>query len=136
MPRQTGRGGGVGLYIQNTFDFSTKVCPTFNITFKYILIEIKIRDHKFVCVICMYRLQELSAVTFVCELDYFLSLMNIYKKLFFLVGDINLDLLQLNQHAPTYDLYNVIIAHNLSPAITRPTRVTDSSATLIDNIKL
>jgi len=82
----------------------------------------------------MYRLQELSTVTFVSELNYSLSLMNIDKKLFFLVGDINLDLLKLNQHAPRYDFYNVIIAHHLSPAITRPTRVTDSSATLIDNI--
>jgi len=49
MPRQTGRGGGAGIYIKNTFDFSIKVCPTFpHITFKYISIEIKIKEN--VCV--------------------------------------------------------------------------------------
>ena len=48
--------------------------------------------------------------------------------------DHNLDLLKLNTHKHTQRFYEIMLENNLLPTITRPTRITQSSATLIDNI--
>ena len=48
--------------------------------------------------------------------------------------DHNLDFLKSNKHVPTNDFIEKVLDLNLLPSITRPTRITKSSATLIDNI--
>ena len=48
--------------------------------------------------------------------------------------DHNLDLLKLNAHRHTQRFYEIMLEHNLFPTITWPTQITQSSATLIDNI--
>ena len=48
--------------------------------------------------------------------------------------DHNLDLLKYSKHRPTRDFVLLNENTNLIPSITRPTRITNSSATLIDNI--
>ena len=50
------------------------------------------------------------------------------------MGDFNINLLNYNVPADTNDLLNTMISHYLLPHILRPTRVTDHSATVIDNI--
>ena len=47
-------------------------------------------------------------------------------------GDTNIDLIQ--QHADSIDYVTSFAAHNFLPYITRPTRITSHSATLIDHI--
>ena len=56
------------------------------------------------------------------------------KKFGYLLGDFNLDLLKSEIHNPTLDFLNSLFSYSFWPLITRPTRVTSSSATLIDNI--
>ena len=48
--------------------------------------------------------------------------------------DHNLDLLKANQHRPTQNFLESIYTSGLTPKITKPTRITQSTATLIDNI--
>ena len=48
--------------------------------------------------------------------------------------DHNLDFLKSDKHNPTNDLIEKVLDLNLIPSITRPTRITKSTATLIDNI--
>ena len=48
--------------------------------------------------------------------------------------DHNLDLLKTFKHGPTERFLNTNLALNLIPTITRPTRITKNTATLIDNI--
>ena len=48
--------------------------------------------------------------------------------------DQNLDYLKINTHSNTRKFYELNLTNNLIPTIFRPTRVTHSSATLIDNI--
>ena len=48
--------------------------------------------------------------------------------------DHNLDLLKLNTHRHTQHFNEIMLENNLLPTITRPTQITQSSATLIDNI--
>ena len=50
--------------------------------------------------------------------------------------DHNLDLLKSSAHSQMQQFLETTLEYNLIPTITKPTRVTDNSATLIDNILL
>ena len=48
--------------------------------------------------------------------------------------DQNMDLLKLDSHKPTSELFDTFFNNGILPTITRPTRITHTSATLTDNI--
>ena len=50
------------------------------------------------------------------------------------MGDYNINLLNVESHSPTADFNDTMFSYGFIPLITRPTRVTQSLATLIDNI--
>ena len=54
------------------------------------------------------------------------------KKLLFIMGDFNFNLLNYESHTETNDFLNTMISHYMLPHILQPTRVTDHSATVID----
>ena len=56
------------------------------------------------------------------------------EKATFIMGDFNFNLLNYESHTETNDFLNTMISHYLLPHILQPTRVTDHSATVIDNI--
>ena len=56
------------------------------------------------------------------------------KKTCALMGDFNVDLLKIDQHDEANFFYNILTDNDFRPLIMQPTRVTQSSATLIDNI--
>jgi len=53
-------------------------------------------------------------------------------KLAFVVGDFNINLIKSNVHTPTSEFFNIISIHSFIPIILYPTRLTDTSSTLID----
>ena len=61
-------------------------------------------------------------------------LSNIGKRTVYMCGDFNVDLLQYDKHAATNDFIDKLYVIGLHPLITRPTRITSHSKTLIDNI--
>ena len=50
------------------------------------------------------------------------------------MGDFNLDLLKSDTHPLTSEFNDINVIHSLFPSINKPTRVTPTSATIIDNI--
>jgi len=54
--------------------------------------------------------------------------------LYTVMGGFNLDLLNTDLHSTTNEFINALFSHFLYPLISRPTRLTSYSATLIDNI--
>ena len=50
------------------------------------------------------------------------------------MGDFNLDLLKVTSHKESDDFLNIWVSSFFQPQIMQPTRITDHSATLIDNI--
>jgi hypothetical protein len=52
----------------------------------------------------------------------------------FIAGDFNLNLLNANNHAATNDFVNNMLSFNFVATISRPTRIANNSATLLDNI--
>ena len=84
-------------------------------------------------VTCMYRAPDTNVDNFTSELESLLARTKIGSKLFLLTGDFNLNLLNL-KHVATNNYFNMLVSQGLTPTITLPTRVTEFSATLIDNI--
>ena len=63
-----------------------------------------------------------------------LELINRENKKCFLMGDFNIDLLKYNINDNANNFINQMYASSFYPLITKPTRITKTSATLIDNI--
>ena len=55
-------------------------------------------------------------------------------KMCYILGDYNINLFKSETHSPTQDFLNNLYSNYFYPIIHKPTRVTDRSATLIDNI--
>ena len=53
----------------------------------------------------------------------------------YIMGDFNINLLKDDVHRPIHDLYlDLVYSHSLILTIYKPTRITEHSATIIDNI--
>ena len=50
------------------------------------------------------------------------------------MGDFNIDLLKEEVFRPIRDYLNLLFSHSFLPKIVKPTRITPTTATLIDNI--
>ena len=59
---------------------------------------------------------------------------NSKKKTVYLCGDFNVDLLKYDTHGDTSNFIDQLYSHGLHPLINRPTRITRTSASIIDNI--
>ena len=64
--------------------------------------------------------------------DLIIKLQNRYQ--LYILGDMNLDFLKCNHHTQTEKYLDMLHSNNISPIITKPTRITNYIATLIDHI--
>ena len=60
--------------------------------------------------------------------------LNSRKQHVYIIGDVNINFLRYNEHTNTEDYLNMLYSNNFLPLITKPTRLTDHSSTLIDHI--
>ena len=81
-----------------------------------------------------YRAPNSNQTDFLTSYNLLLSKLN-KETNYVLIGlDHNLDLLKSNQHRNTHEFLESNIENRMLPCITKPTRVTHTSASLIDNI--
>ena len=59
---------------------------------------------------------------------------SLYLKFIYVCGDFNFDLLKIDSDHVTQHFFNLLCSFGLLPHVLQPTRVTDNTATLIDNI--
>ena len=52
----------------------------------------------------------------------------------YILGDMNYNLINIDKHAETKLYYDLLTAASFKPLITKPTRITETNATLIDHI--
>ena len=128
-------GGGVGLYINKNLEFKVRHDLSFmSADLESIFVEIS-QTKKNLIVGSIYRPPntDLSKFnnTFITILD---KLEKESKKSSFITGDFNLDLIKHDSHQPTSDFLNTILSYSFFPTITKPTRVTQFTSSLIDNI--
>ena len=100
---------------------------------EFCLIEIKTPSRTIITG-SMYRPPNVDAREFLIDYEKLLNQVKKEKKELILGTDHNLDLLKSHSHGHTNAFLDMNLDNGIFPTITRPTRLTHTSATLIDNI--
>ena len=131
-------GGGVSLFIKDNLDYFVRQdLHLNNRNIESLFIEVSkcsIDKSQDAIVGVLYRPPDTNIRTFSEYLDSILLKVKAESKLLYLLGDYNINLLNSSQHNATQEFTDLMFSHSLLPNITKPTRVTLKSATLIDNI--
>ena len=85
-------------------------------------------------IVSMYRPPNTNPTTFSKTFETHLKRVKRHCKELIVSLDHNLDFLKSDKHNPTNDFIEKVLDLNMLPSIMRPTRITKSMATLIDNI--
>ena len=96
-----------------------------------------IKRKKNIIVGCIYKHPSMDIDDFNAMFEKVLEKVSAENKELYLLGDFNIDLLKIEEEDKGNkidEFYNVLCTNFLVPHITLPTRITTSSATLIDNI--
>lgn len=127
-------GGGVAIFIDSTFHSKVVEDMSFVIdnVLECISIEICNNKKKNTIISCVYRTPGSSLEVFNKWIEATFTLT--FNKSILICGDFNIDLLKSNSHKSTNDFLQTMYCLNFHPSITKPTRISLESATLIDNI--
>ena len=132
------KGGGVALYVDTMYvckhrpdlDFFNEHCES-------MFVEIDkecINMSQNVIIGVIYRIPNTDTDCFLNSMGSALDIIRKEKKICYLLGDYNLDLLNSESHLPTGEYIDLLTSQSFLPMINRPTRITAGSATIIDNI--
>ena len=133
---RTGKtGGGVGLSVNNSFDCKiySDLCRMTEYL-ECIFLECCQAGTQSFIVGSVYRPPNSDLEKFNSDVLSILDYISGRNKLAIIAGDYNLNLLNSNNHPPTREFLNNFLSFNFLPTIKNPTRISDISATLIDNI--
>lgn len=128
--------GGAALYIDNKL----KSIPRPDIKFEIEKVEscwAQIdagKNRKGIIIGCIYKHPGCDLNYFSSQLDKIIKTINPNKFDLYICGDININFLKYNEHDETGKYLDMLFDNNLIPIITKPTRITDHSSTLIDHI--
>ena len=132
--RKSGKGGGVCIFVHESLHFKTRSDLAINCEdCESLSIEIVNNcSRKNVLITTMYRPPAGNFEAFEHNLKHLLAKSN--NKVFYLAGDININLLQHSTVGIARNYMNTILQYNIMPIIDKPTRVTNHSSTLLDHI--
>ena len=135
---RSGIGGGVALFIRDNLTFSKRNdLAHFDEDIESVYIEIgkdQLHSNRDIVIGVIYRPPNRDIVSFNDKLSITLDRIKRENKLCYLLGDFNINLLNHDSHINTGEFIDLLSTYSFLPLITRPTRVTASTATLIDNI--
>lgn len=133
--RTQSKGGGAALFIDKKYKCKIVSYMSFAMAniMECVTVEIERENERNIRISCIYRKPGSCIDIFREKIEELYSRHN-NKKILFVCGDFNIDLLNPQQHNSTTEFINSMYSNSLYPTITRPTRITTHSATLIDNI--
>ena len=144
--RKSGKGGGLAIYVnkrvcspENIENFvPTHNSETVNRTsgeFQFVKIHNCKGLNKTKVLVNIYRSPSENVDKFIDALDDVLRSLDRHKnKQTLLTGDLNIDLIKFSNDCHCQNLISVFEKYGLVQLVSRPTRVTDHSATLIDHM--
>ena len=98
-------------------------------------LSIEIADVKHVLIAIVYRRPGTDLETFPEFISDKLDIVKSDKQAWYLLGDLNINLLRQNVHRQTTDFFiDFMYSNGFIPLINRPTRVISETATIIDHI--
>ena len=131
------RGGGLSLYVANGIDFMNRPdLEYFDSEMESLFIEAEGSNFNLssnIIIAVIYRMPNTSLDIFNDRIASILNTITREDKLCYFLGNLNIDLLKHENHNPTSGLLDIMYSYNMFPLITKPTRVTKDTATLIDH---
>ena len=133
--RKNKRGGGVALYVKQELEckFLSYKSSVVDDLFECCTIEILLSGHRNSIVSCIYRCPGSNTDIFtehILQLFFELTM----RKTVFLCGDFNIDILKHKVDQGTKSFLDTMYSIGLYPLVDRPTRISNHSFSLIDNI--
>ena len=83
---------------------------------------------------CIYKHPTCNLEQFRNQLNDIIKIINPNRHEIYIFGDMNINFLKFNEHAQTEEFLDMLYTNNILPIITKPTRLTDHTATLIDHV--
>ena len=133
--RKSKHSGGVGILIAKNLEYRERKDLSLNVpNLESLTVEVK--THKESLLLCaLYRPPNSSDKDFIRNYSRLLNKFSPHQLNRLIIGlDHNLDLIKHDKHRITSDFIELNLDHQLLSTITKPTRITRSAATLIDNI--
>ena len=132
--RETRKGGGVGVLVSKHLKVRERPDLTdTTISTENCFVEVMSKTGNII-VGSLYRPPNTDELVFLEFIKRTLDISKSEKKEIILGMDHNLDLLQSHRHQNTEKFLDLVLKHNCLPTISKPSRITKNSATLIDNI--
>ena len=132
--RKDKKGGGVALYASNHLICKQVKISSYENMYESIFIELTIDKNVHVLVSCIYRRPGCCIRAFCNELRPLLHDVIKSNQSVFICGDFNINLLKYDDHSATREFIDLMSNFSLKPTVTKPTRITRDTQTLIDNI--
>ena len=130
--RKEGRGGGVAIYLRNQLNIQIRHDIHIEGA-EDIFVEVINDFGKNILIGVVYRPPNNQIETFLDNLDESLHTIIGENKDVYLMGDYNINILPPLQNN-SLKLNNILLSYSLHPHINKPTRISKTSSTLIDNI--
>ena len=127
--------GGVRLFVKKHINFS--ICSDFNFDIpecENLWIKLNLSDSKKCIVGVIYRHPKQNIAEFHSSMENLLEKLNQTKLIYYICGDINIDLLKTDKVQSIKNYTDMICSLGSIPLIKHPTRITQTSSTLIDHI--
>ena len=134
--RKNKKGGGVGILIHNTLTHKKRsdIALPNTSDLESIFVEIKTRKGTLI-IGSMYKPPCTKEKQFLIDYDSLLKQLKRENEKDILIGmDHNMDLLKMPKHKHTQGFLDLNLEEDLLPTITKPTRITEHSSTLLDII--
>ena len=133
-----GGGGGVSLAIKRGISYKVRTdLEYFDSEMESLFLEIDrnaFSTTNDIIIGVIYRMPDSSVEVFNERINAIMNTIQRENNTCYLLGDLNIDFLKSDGHKPTSDFLDTIYSQNVFPLITKPTRVTSHSATLIGHI--
>ena len=127
--------GGVLLYIKEKYEsFERNDLKIRDDDYEGVWAEITNEKSKNIVCGCIYRHPSANSSTFNVYIRKCLSILQKEDKEVYISGDFNIDLLKYNSNNYYKEFYDLMTSYVFLPLINDPTRVTETTATIIDNI--
>ena len=136
--RSSRSGGGVAICLKDSVEYTLrKDLAVFKDHMESVFVEVDKSEFgtcRNIIIGTIYRKPDTDICQFSDEISLLLDNLYHENKIIYLLGDFNINLLNVDTHVSTSAFVDVLYSHHLFPLISRPTRITPISATLIDNI--
>ena len=128
-------GGGVAFYIRESIDyFVHSEHSLMNDFIESLLVEVNVTGSKNILIMVIYRPPNSNIKLFLEYLQDLFHNQIFNNKDCFIVGDYNIDISKCHNQNTSQEFLDTMLSATFLPLITKPTRVTNHTATLIDNI--